>query len=129
MILKGVSESQLPRRILVIQVLLTLVLAAGGLLVSTNLALSLLIGGGTCSLASALFAASVFGPYRAARPEALVGRIIAAEIGKLILVIGLLVFAFSKVQDLLMPAMLAAYFAAQVVPVMVAPYWGADSKR
>ena len=111
-----------------IQVLLSLVLTAGGLFASTHLALSLLIGGAICTLASALFAATVFGPYQAAKPEALLGRIIGAEIAKLILVIGLFVFAFARVEGLLVPAMIAAYFAAQVLPAMVAPYWDAGSK-
>lgn len=111
-----------------IQVILTLILAAGAMAFSGAAALSILIGGGTCVLATALFAASVFGPYEARRPEALLGRIIGAEIGKLILVIGLFVFAFARVDVLNVPAMLAAYFAAQMLPAMIAPYLGAGSK-
>jgi ATP synthase protein I len=113
---------------LVIQVILTLILAGGVMAFSGAAALSILIGGGTSVLATALFAASVFGPYEARRPEALLGRIIGAEIGKLILVIGLFVFAFARVDGLNVPAMLAAYFAAQMLPAMIAPYLGAGSK-
>ena len=115
-------------RIVLVQCLLTLAFAAGGLVFTQGIALSILIGGGACTLATSLFAASVFGPYEARRPQVLVGRIIGAEIGKLILVIGIFVFAFTRVDDLDVPAMLAAYFAVQVLPAIIAPSWGAGSK-
>ncbi len=124
----GGRQIQVPLRMLVLQVVLTLILAVSGLALSQDAALSILIGGGACILATALFAATVFGPYRAGRPEALLGKIVGAEIGKLLLVVGIFVYAFAKVKGLVVPAMLAAYFAVQVLPAMIAPYWGAGSK-
>ncbi len=124
----GSSQIQVPLRMLVIQLVLTLSLAVSGLAISHAAALSILVGGGTCTLATALFAVTVFGPYRVGRPAALLGKILGAEIGKLILVVGIFVFAFAKVDGLVVPAMLAAYFAAQVLPAMIAPSWGAGSK-
>ncbi|MBP6243294.1 MAG: ATP synthase subunit I [Chromatiaceae bacterium] len=124
----GGRQIQVPLRMLVLQVVLTLILAVSGLALSQGAALSILIGGGACILATALFAATVFGPYRAGRPEALLGKIVGAEIGKLLLVVGIFVYAFAKVKGLVVPAMLAAYFAVQVLPAMIAPYWGAGSK-
>lgn len=121
-------QAQVAWRLLLAQFFLTLAIAAGALVFAQTIALSILIGGGACTLATSLFAASVFGPYEARRPQALVGRIIGAEIGKLILVIGVFVFAFARVDDLNVPAMLAAYFAVQVLPAIIAPYWGAGSK-
>ncbi len=121
-------QAQVAGRIVLAQFILTLAFAAGALAFAQTTALSILIGGGACTLATSLFAASVFGPYEARRPQALVGRIIGAEIGKLILVIGIFVFAFARVDDLNVPAMLAAYFAVQVLPAIIAPYWGAGSK-
>ena len=121
-------QVQVAGRIVLAQFILTLTFAAGALAFAQMTALSILIGGGACTLATSLFAASVFGPYEARRPQALVGRIIGAEIGKLILVIGIFVFAFARVDDLNVPAMLAAYFAVQVLPAIIAPYWGAGSK-
>lgn len=121
-------QAQVAGRIVLAQFILTLAFAAGALAFAQTIALSILIGGGACTLATSLFAASVFGPYEARRPQALVGRIIGAEIGKLILVIGIFVFAFARVDDLNVPAMLAAYFAVQVLPAIIAPYWGAGSK-
>ena len=121
-------QAQVAGRIVLAQLILTLAFAAGALAFAQTTALSILIGGGACTLATSLFAASVFGPYEARRPQALVGRIIGAEIGKLILVIGIFVFAFARVDDLNVPAMLAAYFAVQVLPAIIAPYWGAGSK-
>ena len=115
-------------RIVLVQCLLTLAFAAGGLVFTQGIALSILIGGGACTLATSLFAASVYGPYEARRPQALVGRIIGAEIGKLILVIGIFVFAFARVDDLDVPTILAAYFAVQVLSAIIAPSWGAGSK-
>lgn len=124
----GNSQYQVPLRILIIQVVLSISLALPGLAISQAAALSVLIGAGTCILATALFAATVFGPYHPARPTALLGKIVGAEIGKLILVVGIFVFAFARVDGLVVPAMLAAYFAAQVLPAMIAPCWGAGSK-
>lgn len=124
----GGRQIQVPLRMLVLQVVLTLIFAVSGLALSQDAALSILIGGGACILATALFAATVFGPYRAGRPEALLGKIVGAEIGKLLLVVGIFVYAFAKVKGLVVPAMLAAYFAVQVLPAMIAPYWGAGSK-
>ena len=121
-------QAQVAGRIVLAQLILTLAFAAGALAFAQTTALSILIGGGACTLATSLFAASVFGPYEARRPQALVGRIIGAEIGKLILVIGIFVFAFARVNDLNVPAMLAAYFAVQVLPAIIAPCWGAGSK-
>lgn len=128
MIRAGGRQSQIPRRMLTIQVILTLILTVGALVHSPQMALSILIGGGTCTLATALFAVSVFGPYEARRPEALLGRIVGAEIGKLILVIGIFAFAFNRVSELNVPAMFVAYIVAQVLPAMIAPSWGAGSK-
>lgn len=124
----GGRQIQVPLRMLVLQVVLTLILAVSGLALSQDAALSILIGGGACILATALFAATVFGPCRAGRPEALLGKIVGAEIGKLLLVVGIFVYAFAKVKGLVVPAMLGAYFVAQVLPAMIAPYWGAGSK-
>ena len=124
----GSRQIQVPLRILVLQAVLTVILALSGLALSRETAMSILIGGGACILATALFAATVFGPYQAGRPEALLGRIVGAEIGKLILLVGIFVFAIAKVKGLVVPAMLGAYFAAQVLPAMIAPYWGAGSK-
>ncbi len=121
-------QVQVAGRTVLAQFILTLAFAAGALAFAQTTALSILIGGGACTLATSLFAASVFGSYEARRPQALVGRIIGAEIGKLILVIGIFVFAFARVDDLNVPAMLAAYFAVQVLPAIIAPYWGAGSK-
>ena len=124
----GSHQLQVPLRTLVLQAALTSILAISGLAMSRDAALSILIGGGACILATALFAATVFGPYRAGRPAALLAKIVGAEIGKLILLVGIFVFAIAKVKGLVVPAMLAAYFAAQVLSAMIAPSWGAGSK-
>ena len=121
-------QTRVAWRMLLAQFTLTTTFAAGALAFAQTTALSILIGGGACTLATSLFAASVYGPYKARRPQALVGRIIGAEIGKLILVIGIFMFAFARVDDLSVPAMLAAYFAVQVLPAIIAPSWGAGSK-
>ncbi len=121
-------ESTLPMRMIGLQLALTMMLAALGFLWSEATLVSILIGGGICILANAVFAATVFGRYEAAKPRALVGRIIGAEIGKLVLVAGIFVFVFARWEGLNIPVILAVYFTAQVLPVMVAPYWGSGSK-
>ena len=115
-------------RIVLVQCLLTLAFAAGGLVFTQGIALSILFCCGADPRAPPPFPTPLYAPHEARRPQALVGRIIGAEIGKLILVIGIFVFAFTRVDDLDVPAMLAAYFAVQVLPAIIAPSWGAGSK-
>ncbi len=117
------------KRVLIAQLALTLVLCVTAVPFSLSVALSILIGSTVCLLASAMFAFWVFRKYRAQRPDAIVIRFYTAEAAKIVLVLGLFTVAFATIDSLSLPALLAAYFVVQVLPTVVAPYWGAGPKR
>ena len=113
------------KRVLVIQLAMTLILSAGTLPFGMSVALSVLIGAGVCLLANAIFAVWVFREYRAQEPGSLVMRFYGGEIIKLSVILGLFVAAFTMIEGLNLPALLIAYFAVQVLPAVFASGWGA----
>jgi ATP synthase protein I len=116
-------------RVLRVQLLVTLVLAALGLFFGMLVAVSLLIGGGVCTLANALFALLVFRRYRAQEPGMLVMRFYGAEIGKIALILVLFAASFVLIDGLNLPALLGAYFVVQVFPAMLASAWVPADKQ
>ena len=118
-------DALLAKRILVLQLALSFILSAAALPFGLTVALSVLIGGAVCLLASFIFASWVFRQYHARDPESLLMRFYGAEIVKLSLVLGLFVLAFATIEGLNLPALLAAYFGVQVWPAFFASGWGA----
>jgi ATP synthase protein I len=116
------------RRILIGQVVLTLALTVAALPFGAHVALSALIGAAACLSATAVFAFWVFRRYSARRPDLLVMRFYGAEIVKLALVLGIFAVVFATVEDISLPALLAAYLVVQVLPTVLAPIWGAGSR-
>lgn len=112
------------KRALVYQAALGLVLVVFALPFGSSVALSVLIGAGTCLLANALLAAWVFRGYRAQEPERLVLRFYSAEAAKIALILGAFTVAFVTVDGLNIPALLGAYFLAQVIPTLIAAQIG-----
>jgi ATP synthase protein I len=108
---------------------MTLVLPVATMPFSTSLALSVLIGAAACLLATAVFAFWVFRRYQAQRPDMLLLRFYGGEVGKIAVALGVFAVAFATVDGLNLLALLAAYFAVQVMPAVFAPKWGADPKR
>jgi ATP synthase protein I len=94
-----------------------------------SVALSVLIGSAACLVATAVFAIRVFRGYRAQSPGVLLMRFYGAEAAKLATVLGLFAIAFATIEGLSIPALLAAYFAVQVLPPIIASEWGAGPKR
>jgi len=117
------------KRVLIAQLALTAILTAVAVPFGMPAAISVLIGSTACFLATAVFALWVFRRYRAQRPDELLLRFYGAEVVKLAVAIGSLVFAFVTIEGLNLPALLAAYFAVQVLPAVFAPRWGAATKR
>jgi len=110
------------RRILLYQVIATVILSLPALGVDKAMALSALIGGGAATLANALFAFGVFGRYQAQEPGRLAVRMYAAEILKLVLTIGLFAAAFILVKPLSLVALLGAYLAVHLLPAALT-FW------
>jgi ATP synthase protein I len=81
---------------------------------------SVSIGAGVCLLANWAFALRVFTRYWAQQPGELVVGIYAAEIIKIVMILGLFSIAFASIEDLNLPALLGTYFAVQVLPALFA---------
>jgi ATP synthase protein I len=108
------------KRYLKFQALLGLAVVVLVLPLGRDAAVSALIGVGTCLIANALFAASVFRGYRAQEPERLLLRIYGAEVVKLALILGTFTLAFATVDGIHLPVLLGAYLVTQVVAPIVA---------
>lgn len=121
-------EKPQARRILWIQFVLTLVLTALAAIFGIKPALSVLVGGGVCTLANAILAFWVFKPYRAQEAGLMVMRFYLAEIIKIAFILVMFGVAFVLIEGLNLPALLGAYFVVQVIPVLMAPAGGAVKK-
>jgi len=108
------------KRILALQLALSLILSAAALPFGLSVALSVLIGGVGCFVANFIFALLVFRQYRAQEPGSLALRFYGAEIVKLSMILGLYAVAFTTIEGLNLPALLVAYFAVQVLPAAFA---------
>jgi ATP synthase protein I len=108
------------KRVLKLQSLLGLASVVFALPFGVSVAISVLVGAGSCLVANALFAALVFRGYRAREPARLVMRIYGAEILKIVLILGLFTIAFVTLDDLNLPVLLGAYLAVQVIPTLIA---------
>jgi ATP synthase protein I len=107
-------------RVLLIQVVLTVLISLAGLTLGREVAASALIGGGTATVANGFFAFWVFGRYRASRPGQLAMSFYGGEIAKLLVASLLFVAAFLWVEALNPVALLVAYLVVQVVSSLLA---------
>ncbi len=117
------------KRILVVQLVLTLALGAVAGLIDKQAAVSVLAGGGICTLAGALLAFWMFQPYRAEQAGLLVTRIYVAEIIKILFILVMFAIAYKLIEGLIFPILLAGYFVVQVAPVLIASTTGANSNK
>jgi ATP synthase protein I len=117
------------RRVVTMQLITTLIVAAGAAPFGASVALSALIGGGVCLAANAFVAFWVFRRYRAQEPGLLVMRFYGAEVAKIALILGLFTVAFVTIESLNLPALLSAYVAVQVLPAFFASVGDARSDR
>jgi ATP synthase protein I len=108
------------RRLLVWQVVFSVMVIAAAALFGRAALMSAAIGAGICLLANWFFALRVFRRYRADAPTELALRIYVAEVGKIVLILGLFALAFATLANLNLPALLGAYFAVQVLPALFA---------
>lgn len=123
-------QAPLVSRVLGFQLGVTLAITVLALPFGMSAAVSVLIGAGVCLLANSAFAFWVSRGYRAQEPGVIVARFYGAEIAKLGLILGLFAAAFANLPELNLPALLAAYFAAQVLPAILASSrWGAGTTR
>jgi ATP synthase protein I len=107
------------KKILIYQLLTTLVLSVAGLMFETVVALSILVGAGTGTLANGLLALGIFGHYHAQDPKFLMVRFYAAEMLKIFVILIAFGTAFVVIEEVNPVALLGAYFVAQVFPTVL----------
>lgn len=112
------------RKILKAQTIIGLTLVFAMLPFSRSVALSVLIGSGSCLLANVLSAAWIFRAYRAQESARLVMRFYTAEILKITSVLVMFAVAWATLDNLNIPALLGAYVATQVMSVLIAAHPG-----
>jgi ATP synthase protein I len=118
-------DARQAKRVLWIQIAMTLALTGLAFVFSAMTALSVFIGAATCTLANALLALGMFGRYRAAEAGLLVMRFYAAEILKIVVILAVFGTSFVLIEGLNPPALLGAYFLVQVLPALMASQWAA----
>jgi ATP synthase protein I len=114
------AQPRLAKRVLILQAILTLVASLTATALGFMPALSVLIGGLACLIANAAMALWAFCDYQAPEAGQLLHRLYAAEVLKILLLIGSFAIAFLTIEGLSLPAMLGGYFFAQVLAPIIA---------
>jgi len=114
------ADARLVRRVLRVQAILGLGAVALALPFGGSVALSALVGTGSCLAANALFAVSVFRGYRAQEPERIVLRFYGAELGKIVVILALFAVALATIEGLSVPTVLGAYLVTQMASHLIA---------
>jgi ATP synthase protein I len=114
------ADARLVRRVLRVQAILGLGAVALALPLGGSVALSVLIGAGSCLVANALFAVSVFRGYRAQEPERIVLRFYGAELAKIVVILALFAIALAMIDGLNVPVLLGAYLVTQMASHLIA---------
>jgi ATP synthase protein I len=113
------------KRVLRAQLAIALILPSLAWPFGASIALSVLIGAGVCLVANLAFAYWVLRGGHTSDAKVLGPRLYGAEIAKLGLILALFAAAFATIEWLNPLALVAAYFAAQVLPALLASRSGA----
>jgi ATP synthase protein I len=108
------------KRLLLVQLAMTLAVAAVAAVFGSTAGLSALSGGAIATLANALFAVWVFGRYQAQEPARLAFRFYAAEMLKLVFMAAAFAAVFVWMKPVNLVALFATFLLVQVVPPMLA---------
>jgi ATP synthase protein I len=103
-------------KVILAQLVITLVLSAIAGLVSVDYAASALAGGLIATIANTFFSLWVFADYRAQQPNKLVARLYGAEIAKLVLVGLLFAGAVQLIAPLSGGALFGVFLCVHLVP-------------
>ncbi|MCU0585548.1 MAG: ATP synthase subunit I [Desulfobacterales bacterium] len=114
------TQPKLAKRVLFLQAILTLAVTVAAAAFGLVPALSVFIGGLACLVANAAVALVIFRDYQASQPAQLLSRLYAAEVLRILLLIGSFAAAFLTIDGLSLPALLGGYFLVQVLAPMIA---------
>lgn len=122
-------DERLVRKILLAQVVMTLMLAAGLMIPGSVYAWSGLIGGTIAAIANGVFAFWVFRPYSAQHTGKLLSRLYGAELLKMAIVAVAFLGTFLWVEPLSAGALLGCFMAVYLVPAAVAAFRPGASQK
>lgn len=108
------------KRLLLIQLVASVLCAIVALLIHTEAGLSALIGGLASFAGNLLFAFWVFAPYQAQKPGGLLSRFYLAELAKLILIGLVFAAAIVWLKPLNVVALFSTFFIVQVLSPLLA---------
>lgn len=107
-------------RLVLAQVLTSVVIALLASLFGLHIARDVLIGGFAAWLGNAMLALWVFGPYRAKEPGRIVARFYGGEVIKIAIVVLVFAIAMKVLQDINPVAVFGAFLVVQVLPPLLA---------
>jgi len=108
------------RRLLLIQLIATVVVATLAWAIQTQAGMSALVGGLASLAGNLLFAIWIFAPYKAQRPGSLVSRFYLAEIAKLVVIGLIFATAIIWLKPLNVVALFGSFFVVQVLSPLLA---------
>ena len=117
------------QRILVIQLLVTLLISVICLLLGGLYASSALLGGSIATLANAYFAWKVFAKQHETSAEQILVTYYGAEVGKIILTVMFFVAVIMIVKPLSMATLVVAYVLNYMIPLLASFFINDDSEN
>ena len=114
------------RRIILIQMLATLVISVFLLVFDKVYAWSSLAGGMTATLANAYFAWKVFAKQQESEPEQILATYFRAEVGKIILTVLLFIAAIKLIKPISIVTLMGVYLFNVMIPWLASFYLNDD---
>ncbi|TNF37168.1 MAG: hypothetical protein EP315_03055 [Gammaproteobacteria bacterium] len=115
------------RRIILIQMLATLIVSVFLLIFGKIYAWSALIGGMTATLANAYFAWKVFAKRQETEPEQILATFYRAEVGKIFLTVLLFIGAIKLIKPLSVVTLMGVYLFNVLIPWLASFFLNDDS--
>ncbi len=123
------ADTSQVRRVIRIQLLVTLLVSGLLLVFDRVLAGSALAGGLIATLGYAYFAWKVFGSQRETRPEQILATYYRAEVGKIVLTVMLFIGAIVMIKPLSIVTLLGVYLLNHVIPWLASFFFDDDSQN
>jgi ATP synthase protein I len=123
------ADTSQVRRVIWIQLLVTLLVSGLLLIFDGVLAGSALAGGLIAILGHAYFAWKVFGRQQETRPEQILATYYRAEVGKIVLTVMLFTGAIVMIKPLSIVTLLGVYLINHMIPWLVSFFSGDDSQN
>ena len=117
------------KKILLIQVIVSLLIGAVSGLLGYVVAISTIAGGLIASMANGYFAWKVFAKQQETESAEILSTYYRAEVGKIILTVMLFVFVFNTIKPLSVIALMSAYLLITMIPWLASFFINDDDKN